>query len=406
MSDDHSSREQHLDLTGNGFTDDMIGGLVSSFPGKLDTLDLRDNRIQKLPIEILHYFDSSSLVSLNLDRNRLADQGLQILSQNLCSIKSLSLRANDISYLGLLHLCRELRSNSTLQQLYLSQNDIRDSGAEELAKTLASNQSLKSLHISFNNIGLKGARALANALNASCRLETFAIMNNPIGIEGISTIYKAVSKTKLQSLIIGNTLPFNSITIIDRTLAEYDTFEKDSPESILSDFLKLNPPVNILVVFGLSSITSLVKALSCNSILTEITLVGLLDHTIYSEAHSIIEHAFVNRTVLKFEIDCDPKISYLRGWTHQNYKLKQVFDFQAQMAIWLARRLYLLEGIYPKEILLAILERILEQFSRNDQRVIISVLWNKSYLGRLEEQFPGKFTSNQLLKACYYLHSQ
>ncbi|KAL1933339.1 hypothetical protein VTP01DRAFT_7429 [Rhizomucor pusillus] len=92
-------------------------------------------------------------------------------------------------------LCRHLINNKTLQSLNLARNKLADNAAESLKRILGQEQhSLKELILFGNAIGPAGARALSSSLH----LEYLDLSNNPLG-EGAAELINPQA-TKLQVL--------------------------------------------------------------------------------------------------------------------------------------------------------------------------------------------------------------
>eukprot|EP00002_Diphylleia_rotans_P005560 TRINITY_DN1472_c0_g1_i7.p1 TRINITY_DN1472_c0_g1~~TRINITY_DN1472_c0_g1_i7.p1 ORF type:complete len:391 (+),score=81.72 TRINITY_DN1472_c0_g1_i7:59-1231(+) len=109
-----------------------------------------------------------SVHSIALDWNESADivdHLAPFLSSPSCRLKSVSLRANNISDQHAAKLADVLKANTSLVSLSLFHNQIGDHGAAALADALVSNKSLLSLNLSENLITTNGARALAEALS-------------------------------------------------------------------------------------------------------------------------------------------------------------------------------------------------------------------------------------------------
>ncbi|TPX71415.1 hypothetical protein SpCBS45565_g01052 [Spizellomyces sp. 'palustris'] len=108
---------------------------------------------------------SANIRVLSLDRNPLIPEHLwPYLITEESSVRSLSLRSNNIGDAGLKGLAEQLKSNRVLVSLSLWNNKITKEGAEHLAEALKLNQSLTSLSLGLNNIGDEGAVALAKVL--------------------------------------------------------------------------------------------------------------------------------------------------------------------------------------------------------------------------------------------------
>jgi len=115
---------------------------------------------------------TSELQKLNLDRNSINDEGVELLVQAL-------LKNNHLQYLNL--LCNE---------------DITITGWKAVATLLEMPCcNLKSLDVDYNNIGNEGALVFANALANNSTLETLEIRRNSITVEGWAHFSKLLCDT-------------------------------------------------------------------------------------------------------------------------------------------------------------------------------------------------------------------
>ncbi|KAI9001979.1 hypothetical protein BC832DRAFT_128453 [Gaertneriomyces semiglobifer] len=109
---------------------------------------------------------STNLRILDIDQNQsIPDSAYGFLLSEEASLKSLSLRSNNITDNGSKSLATALKTNRTLCILNLWDNNIGKEGAEALAEALKVNQTLMSLSLGANQIGDEGAAALAKALS-------------------------------------------------------------------------------------------------------------------------------------------------------------------------------------------------------------------------------------------------
>ncbi|KAF9110697.1 hypothetical protein BGX30_007888, partial [Mortierella sp. GBA39] len=103
---------------------------------------------------------NSTLFTLNLDDNKIGDNGAVALSEALktnSTMTTLNLRHNRIEDNGAVALSEALKTNSTLTTLDLYYNSIGDNGAVALSQALKTNLTLTTLNLGSNGIGENGA---------------------------------------------------------------------------------------------------------------------------------------------------------------------------------------------------------------------------------------------------------
>ncbi|XP_057709859.1 NACHT, LRR and PYD domains-containing protein 12-like [Corythoichthys intestinalis] len=129
----------------------------------------------------------SHLQELDLNGNKLSDEGVEILSKGLsspnCILKVLHLRKCLVTKRGCVSLAEALKLNTShLQELDLSLNDLSDEGVEILSKGLSSPHCiLKVLRLSRCGIADKGCISLAKALKLNpSHLQELFLINNRI----------------------------------------------------------------------------------------------------------------------------------------------------------------------------------------------------------------------------------
>ncbi len=107
--------------------------------------------------------------SLLMRANKITSVGVSILAASLnnnSTLEILSLRDNSVSDEGIKPLTNVLQNNNqALKRLGLQENGITDFGAEYLAQMLQKNQTLIYLSLSWNKISDQGVQLLASALN-------------------------------------------------------------------------------------------------------------------------------------------------------------------------------------------------------------------------------------------------
>ena len=144
-----------IDISNNSLGDEGATQLtkIVSNRSKVDLVDLRlasnsitASGIEKIMNKLLHH----NLVSLDLDKNAIGDQGCQLVAASLQSMKSLArlnLSFNQIGSRGINSLMRSLIACESVTFLGLSGNILKISGAMALAFTLAQHPRLEELHL-------------------------------------------------------------------------------------------------------------------------------------------------------------------------------------------------------------------------------------------------------------------
>ncbi|XP_057691049.1 NACHT, LRR and PYD domains-containing protein 12-like isoform X4 [Corythoichthys intestinalis] len=170
------SHLQELDLNGNKLSDEGVEILskgLSSPNCILKVLHLRKCLVTKrgcVSLAEAFKLNTSHLQELDLSLNDLSDEGVEILSKGLssphCILKVLHLSECKITKRGCVSLAEALKLNTShLQELDLSCNNLLDEGVENLSKGLASPHCiLKVLRLSRCGIADKGCISLAKAL--------------------------------------------------------------------------------------------------------------------------------------------------------------------------------------------------------------------------------------------------
>nr|XP_061796624.1 NACHT, LRR and PYD domains-containing protein 3-like [Nerophis lumbriciformis] len=169
-------------------------------PSHLQELDLTRNNVSDEGVEILSKGLASPhcilqilnhLQELDLSWNDLLDEGVKILSKGLasphCILKVLNLTKCSITQRGCISLAEALKvTSSHLQELDLSWNNPSDEGIEILSKGLASPHCiLKILNLSLCEIADKGGISLAKALKLNpSHLQELNLGANRIEKEG------------------------------------------------------------------------------------------------------------------------------------------------------------------------------------------------------------------------------
>lgn len=139
------------------------------------------------------------------------DHFSRVVANTNTSLAALSLRFFSCGDFGAKLMAQALLRSTTMVSLNLESNKIGVSGAEALSSYLISQAksgapSIRSLRLSYNCILNEGAIALAEALTTSTTLLDLGLKNNKIGMDGLMAIGNALFRNNtLESLaVFGN----------------------------------------------------------------------------------------------------------------------------------------------------------------------------------------------------------
>ena len=142
-------------------------GAIFHRMANLQTMTLDGNSIDDNCVEVLvrGLAGCKYVHILNLARNRISDDGLEVLVEGLpLSVDALNLNDNEVTLARMLPLLR-------LKKLHLARNALSPDGPRVIAASLANPECcLEELYLNVTNIGDEGAATLASSLRSNQRL--------------------------------------------------------------------------------------------------------------------------------------------------------------------------------------------------------------------------------------------
>ena len=136
-----------------------------------------------------------TLKHLYLGRNKLCDQGVQLISSGLKyshSLHTLDLSNTDITEVSADSIAEVITSNSQLQQLFLGSNKLGSSGAIKIVTALQGSQNIQVLGLCHNHITSEAASEISTAVSTMPYLSTLMLDDNELEVYGVCTIIKGV----------------------------------------------------------------------------------------------------------------------------------------------------------------------------------------------------------------------
>ncbi|XP_041703021.1 protein phosphatase 1 regulatory subunit 37 [Coregonus clupeaformis] len=144
--------------------------------------------------DLLRY--NSSITTLDLSNNTIADSGLEEICEGLRvqtdGLKVLILWNNQITHNGLVHLAKVLPVLKTLETLNLGENNLQNRGIHTLRESLMMNHSLLQLELKHTHITCEGAVALAEFLAESRQIQRLDVRENEVRAGGLMALSLAL----------------------------------------------------------------------------------------------------------------------------------------------------------------------------------------------------------------------
>ncbi|KXS19660.1 RNI-like protein [Gonapodya prolifera JEL478] len=235
---------------------------------------------------------NSSLTHLWLHRNQIGDHGANALAEALhvnVTLTNLALHANGITDEGAKGLAEMLKINTALLHLDLSHNGIADEGTMALAEALKMNSVLSKFNLLVNCVSTEGAKALADMLKTNTTVTILFLQENKIGDDGAEALADALStNTSLQLL----SLQGNEIT--------------STGAKILAEVLKTNAVLTVLDLqrnkIGDDGTMALAEALMANTTLVNLALQGEYSGIGKEGAKALAEALKINTTLVNLDL--------------------------------------------------------------------------------------------------------
>jgi Ran GTPase-activating protein (RanGAP) involved in mRNA processing and transport len=175
----------------------LEGGLLQNTA--LEFLDLEGKSASECTAVASLLSSHPTLLHLNLARNCIGDQGVEVIAQALpqsSSLTQLDLSSNLFGAQGAAALAAAL-PRSRLRHLTLSKNGIGEEGGEVLGTSLGQCSNLQSLSLSECALGTRTAVAISNSLLLSTTLQRLDLSGNPgICVNGVSLLSSSLRRAK------------------------------------------------------------------------------------------------------------------------------------------------------------------------------------------------------------------
>lgn len=203
--------------------------------------------------------NAGQLESLDLSKNYIkSEAGLvidRLLSKprNQQNLKKLCLEYNELLHVGVQHIAKGLRANTTLEMLNLKGNVLGDDGVAYIVNSLQTNSTLLDLNLALNEIGPVGASEIAHVLPYTS-LKKLNLRKNFLGDEASAVFSEVLSngegQCKLQHLDMSSCrigdegiIQFFAAIISNKFLKGVDfrdNFVSESAEIALLEYLEAN----------------------------------------------------------------------------------------------------------------------------------------------------------------------
>jgi Ran GTPase-activating protein (RanGAP) involved in mRNA processing and transport len=185
----------HLEVTLGSLHKDCAGALANCVSMKLQSLSLRESRLE--PDGALYLSEAlvrfQGLRRLNLSRCLIREEGSRYLAGAIVTLQQLSslkLWYNFIHNEGFGYLLMAFKLMPGLNYVDVSDNIIDDPGAEALARTLPFLLNLKTIDLRYNSFSLANITACIQAIKLSCRKCELRVEENSADQEALLRLRK------------------------------------------------------------------------------------------------------------------------------------------------------------------------------------------------------------------------
>ena len=158
----------------------------------IKTIILRENRIAEKEIQILFEYLKNSkhqLHTLEINNNKLNELSsikmiVEYMKQD-STLKTLSLKSNQITPEGFNCLFEFLELNTALKELDLTSNDFQQNSAKSISNVLSLNKTLNSLILCSNQLKIDQITPFSNFLDVNTSITSLNLGQNLLYDEGI-----------------------------------------------------------------------------------------------------------------------------------------------------------------------------------------------------------------------------
>jgi len=204
---------EELNLNGNKLGDDGVQILSK---GILNTNTLKVLQVNNIGITAIGTSAiaislqcNTSLEVLHMSFNAIEDDGAMVIAQIICNsktLKKLNIHEIGISAEGSTAIAESLQNNISLEALDMRYNSIENNGAKAIAQMICNNQTLKELCIRSSGISATGATAIADSLQCNTSLVALDMSCNAIEKDGATAMAQAfkINKTLKKLLLFSD----------------------------------------------------------------------------------------------------------------------------------------------------------------------------------------------------------
>jgi len=196
---------------------------IINYCANLTSLTLNDNFFSDDQFSsIVKILELPSLINLNLNRNKLTDNNMKVLTESLDkndNLICLHLSNNNMCSNGLMYLSKSLQKNRKLEQLFINSNQISNNGVMELVNTLISkNTTLKYLNLANNPLNSQDVLLVCKLIKKNKVLVFLDLSENSFSSQTIGELAKSLQfnnslkELYLENIKINSNLLYNFVT--------------------------------------------------------------------------------------------------------------------------------------------------------------------------------------------------